>query len=192
MQPARDRVASKRPGKRSETWMAVLATAAVVLGAVLGMGLLAWREAGAGTIILTPAKALLVMLVAVGTTVATLVGHEALHGLGMLACRARPRFGAGIMAPGMPYLYTTSDGHLFTRWQYIAVAALPNVVINLLLLGLIVTGPHRIWWVVPFAVHLSGGVGDAWLCWAAFVEPRGTLVEDQREGVRVHRPERPR
>lgn len=185
-----DRVVSKVPGKRSEAWMAVLATGALVLGAAIGIAILTIIGSAQGTILLTPFKALRMIVVTLLATIVTLLAHEALHGAGMLVFRARPSFGAGIMAPGMPYLYTTSDGHLFTRWQYIVVAALPNVAINAGLAALIAFGPHSAWWVVPFSIHLSGGVGDAWLCWAALTEPRGTLVEDLREGVRVHRPVR--
>lgn len=187
-------VVSKVPGKRSEAWMAFLATGALLLGAAIGVAILAVIGSIHGTILVTPVKALRAILVTLAATVATLLLHEALHGLGMLAFHARPIFGAGIMAPGMPYLYTTSDGHLFTRWQYIVVAALPNVVIDVALALLIAFGPHAAWWVIPFSVHLSGGVGDAWLCWAALTEPRGTRIEDLREGIRVYRsrPRRPR
>ena len=185
--PTDDLVVSKVPGKRSEAWMAVLSTAALLLGAVLAVTAMAMKGLAHGTIVLTPDKALRIIFVTVVTTGLTFVIHEGLHGLGMLLCRARPSFGAGIMATGHPYLFTTSDQHRFTRPQYIVIAALPNVLINVVLIALILLGPHSAWWVVPFAIHLSGGVGDAWLCWAALTEPSGTLVEDQRGGVRVYR-----
>ena len=172
--PTDDLVVSKVPGKRSEAWMAVLSTAALLLGAVLAVTAMAMKGLAHGTIVLTPDKALRIIFVTVVTTGLTFVIHEGLHG-------------AGSIATGHPYLFTTSDQHRFTRPQYIVIAALPNVLINGVLIALILLGPHSAWWVVPFAIHLSGGVGDAWLCWAALTEPSGTLVEDQRGGVRVYR-----
>lgn len=181
---------SKEPGARSETWMAVLATALLVVGAALGLGILALEGASEWVVKLTAAQVLRMVVFTTLVTGATLTLHEALHGLGMVVVGARPRFGAGVMSPGLPYLYTTSDGHLFTRLQYLVIAAAPNLLINLGLLWLIAFGPHATWFVVPFAVHLSGGIGDAWLCWATLVERPGTLVEDQRAGIRVYRPGR--
>ncbi|MEL4503384.1 DUF3267 domain-containing protein [Luteococcus sp. H138] len=180
---------SKVPGERSQAWMAALGTGLLLLGAGVGVAIMAWRESASGNYYLTARRALLLVAGTTMITIATMALHELLHGLGMAVLRARPRFGAGMMSPGLPYLYTTCEGHRFTRWQYIVVAALPNVVINLGLLLMMAWGPYEAWWVLPFALHLSGGVGDAWLCWAALTEPPGTLVEDQRAGVRVYRPE---
>ncbi|MEL4358839.1 MULTISPECIES: DUF3267 domain-containing protein [unclassified Luteococcus] len=182
---------SKVPGERSQAWMAALGTGFLFGGAALGLGILAWRDEASGSYDLDARRALLLVIGTTFMTIGTMALHELLHGLGMAALRARPRFGAGMMSPGLPYLYTTCEGHRFTRRQYIAVAALPNVAVNLGLLVMLAVGPNPAWWVLPFALHLSGGVGDAWLCWAALTEPPGTLVEDQRAGVRVHRPQAP-
>ncbi|MGO4956963.1 DUF3267 domain-containing protein [Luteococcus sp. Sow4_B9] len=180
---------AKEPGERSQAWMAALGTGLLLGGVALGLLVLGLRGLSDGVIIVTAEKALRMVLGTVLVGVGTVILHELLHGLGMLVLKARPRFGAGVMSPGLPYLYTTCEGHLFTRWQYIVICALPNVVINLTLLALIAGGPAPSWWVIPLGLHMSGGVGDMWLCWAALTEPPGTRVEDQRAGVRVLRPD---
>lgn len=186
-------VVGKTPGERSQAWMAALATGLLLGGAALGVALLDWQGIAEGTVVIDTRRVLRILVGTTVITIATLVVHELLHGLGMLLVGARPRFGAGVMSPNMPYLYTTCEHHLFTRAQFIAIAALPNVLLNVVLLGMIAFGTDSAWFVVPFAVHLSGGVGDAWLCWAAAYEPRGTLIEDQRAGIGVRRlgPEEP-
>ncbi|ROR54578.1 putative zincin peptidase [Luteococcus japonicus] len=186
-----DDACSKTPGERSQAWMAALGTGLLFVGAAIGLGVLAWHGAASGIMVFTARKMLKLMAGTTLITIGTLALHELLHGVGMLALGARPRFGAGVMTPGLPYLYTTCEGHTFSRSQYIVVAALPNVVINIGLLALMAWGPHAAWWVLPFAIHLSGGVGDAWLCWAAWAEQPGTRIEDQRFGVRVHRRRQP-
>lgn len=179
------------PGERSQNWMSVLSMGLLVAGLVVGAALAAWH-AVTMTLTLTPRSALAVGISTIIATALTMLVHEALHGLGMVAFGARPRFGVGVMHTGLPYLYTTAHGHRFTKGQFLAIAALPNVVVNLGLVVLLLFGPHPAWWVVPLAMHLSGCVGDAWLCWAALHEMRGTMIEDLRGGMRVHRPrERP-
>ncbi|GAA1398939.1 DUF3267 domain-containing protein [Luteococcus peritonei] len=185
---ARPEVVGKTPGERSQAWMAALATGLLLGGAAVGIALLDWQGIAEGTVVIDARRVLRMVLGTTVMTVATLAVHELLHGLGMLAVGARPRFGAGVMSPSMPYLYTTSEGHLFTRTQFIAIAALPNVVINIALLAMIAFGDDSAWFVVPFAMHLSGGVGDAWLCWAAAAEAPGNLIEDQGAGIGVVRP----
>ncbi|WP_420176570.1 DUF3267 domain-containing protein [Luteococcus sp. OSA5] len=179
---------AKEPGERSEAWMAALGTGLLALGMALGLLVLGLRGSYGGMFVLTSQRALQAVLGTALIGLGTLAVHELLHGLGMAALHARPRFGAGIMSPGLPYLYTTCEGHLFTRWQYIVICAMPNVVVNLVLFSMIVWGSSPSWWVIPFSLHLSGGVGDLWLCWAAYKEAPGTLVEDQRAGIRVLRP----
>lgn len=183
------RLVAKEPGERSQAWMAALGTGLLLGGLVVGIAVLSVRGYASGVLMVDARRLLRIVMATAVMSVATLLLHETLHGLGMLVLRARPRFGAGVMSPGLPYVYTTSEGHLFTRWQYIVIAALPNVLLNVVLLLLMLVGPAPSWWVIPFALHLSGGVGDMWLCWAAFAEPPGTRVEDRRGGIRVLRPD---
>ena len=76
-------------------------------------------------------------------------------------------------------------------WRWVLVG--PGTALAMLLIQL--WSGLGMQWVVPLAFHLSGCVGDAWLCWAAAHERPGTLIEDLRGGVRVHRlevrPDRP-
>lgn len=183
------RLVAKEPGERSQAWMAALGTGLLLGGLVVGIAVLSLRGYASGVLMVDARRLLRIVMATAVMSVATLLLHETLHGLGMLVLRARPRFGAGVMSPGLPYVYTTSEGHLFTRWQYIVIAALPNVLLNVVLLLLMLVGPTPSWWVIPFALHLSGGVGDMWLCWAAYAEVPGTRIEDRRGGIRVLRPD---
>lgn len=180
-------VEEMNPGMRSQNWMSVISMVMLALGLVVGVTAAAWHGNDSRWVLITSRRVLLLLLTTLVTTVLTLVLHEAIHGLGMLLCGARPRFGAGMMHTGLPYLYTTTTGHLFTRGQFIAIAAAPNIVVNMVLLGALLFGPNPAWWVVALAVHLSGGVGDMWLVWSAAHEQRSTRIEDLRSGLRAHR-----
>lgn len=116
-------------------------------------------------------------------TAATLVVHELVHGVAMLPFGAKPRFGAGMMAKVMPYFYCTAPGHRFTRRQFVIVALAPLVVMSAALAALVVWAPMGGAWAVVGAVHLGGCVGDLFMVRRAMQEPRGTLVEDQKDGM---------
>lgn len=175
------------PGERSQNWMSGLSLLLSVLGLVLGVAMAAWHGLDRQLVVMTSRSVLAALVGCLAVTVLTLAAHEVVHGIAMMLCGARPRFGAGVQHTGLPYLYTTAEGHLFTRTQFTAIALAPNVLVNLALVGLLLVGPHPAWWVVPLALHLSGGVGDAWLVWAAIHERNTTLIEDQKAGMRVHR-----
>lgn len=126
------------------------------------------------------------MLLVVALTALLVVAHEAIHGLVMLRSGARPRFGATLVGRVMPAVYATSEGHRFTRGQYLAVAAAPAVAVSVL--GFLACfGPWAGYLIVPLAVHLGGCVGDGFAGWRALREPPGTECEDLRDGIRFHR-----
>lgn len=186
-EPGFAQVEEMDPGARSQNWMSVLSIVLLALGLAIGVGVATWRTDSSQFVLVTPRAVLSLLMTTLAATVATLVAHEAIHGLAMLLCGARPRFGAGMMHTGLPYLYTTTERHLFTRAQFVMIAGAPNVLVNLALIVTLVLGPHPSWWVVPLAVHLSGGVGDMWLVWSAMHEQRTSRIEDLRAGLRVHR-----
>ncbi len=179
---ARD-VIEWRPGRSSAvTWTA--------LGAgltVLGLGLFAIPSIlRAGPASGTFQIGLVDILLVVALTVLLVVAHEGIHGLAMLAFGARPRFGAIMVSGAVPAVYATSEGHHFTRGQFVVVAVAPAVAVSSL--GFVIClGPSAGYMIVPLAVHLGGCVGDAFAGWRALREPRGTECEDLRDGIRFHR-----
>ena len=140
-----------------------------------------------GRAVLRPVDLLLFLLLTLGVTTVLLVAHEGLHGLVMAGFGARPRFGALLIARLAPALFTTAPGHLFTRAQYLTVALTPAAVISTLgaLACLTSVGLYL---VVPLAIHFAGCVGDFAASLRLVREPRGTLYEDLRDGIRFHRP----
>jgi len=126
------------------------------------------------------------ILLVVGLTALLLVVHEGIHGLVMLAFRARPSFGVVLVGGAMPALYATSVGHRFSRPQYLTVGATPAVVISVLGF-LLCFGPGAGYLIVPLAIHLGGCVGDLFACGRVLREPPDTEFEDLRDGIRFHR-----
>ena len=113
--------------------------------------------------------------------------HEAIHGVVMRSFGARPRFGATLVARVAPALYTTSEGHRFTRGQYVTVALAPALLISLLGLAA-ASQPWGAYLVVPLAIHLGGCVGDGFATRRVLSEAPGTRCEDLPDGIRFHRP----
>jgi hypothetical protein len=126
------------------------------------------------------------ILLVVALTAVLLVVHEGIHGLVMLAFRARPTFGVVLVGRVLPALYATSVGHRFSRGQYLTVAAAPAVVISVVGF-LLCIGPLGGYLIVPLAIHLGGCVGDLFACGRVLRERPGTEFEDLRDGIRFHR-----
>ena len=119
---------------------------------------------------------------------AIVLGHELVHGFVMRLFGARPRYGVGMAARILPYLYCTTAGqHRFTRPQFTVIALAPAVLITAVGSLLVVGAPHGGWLVAPLGIHLGGCIGDVWVCSVALRQPRGTLIEDFKSGVRFHR-----
>src|SRR5712691_12569329 len=172
-----------RPGRAEATIWNVVALVLIALGLPLFAlpSVLRHGPAGASFRI-----GLTEILLVVALTALLLAVHEGIHGLVMLAFRARPTFGVVLVGGAMPALYATSVGHRFSRAQYLAVAAAPAVVISVLGF-LLCFGPWGGYLIVPLAIHLGGCVGDGFACWRVLRERPGTELEDLRDGIRFHR-----
>jgi hypothetical protein len=121
---------------------------------------------------------LVVLLVAIGAL------HEGIHGLVALAFGGRPDFGilrAGRVPVGF---YTTANGHRFSRAGFVALALAPAVVIVPLGGLLCWTSLGPVLW-APLGVHFGGCVGDLTLVRKAFAAPRGAMIEDLRDRIRI-------
>jgi hypothetical protein len=126
------------------------------------------------------------VLVVLAVTSILVVAHEGIHAAVMFLFGARPRFGTVLVGRVMPALFTTSDGHRFSRGQYVAVACAPAIVISLLgfMAGFSIWGSFLI---LPLAIHLGGCVGDGFAIWRVLREPPGTQCEDLKDGIRFLR-----
>jgi len=113
--------------------------------------------------------------------------HELIHGVAILGCGYRPRFGM-ILSKGV--LYATADGALFTRRQYIVVALAPLALISLLGLLLIGVLPSGWWWTIALAVVINNGsaIGDLWAAYTVLHYPAASLVRDTADGFIVYAP----
>jgi len=176
-----------RPNLRTAVLWNLLAVPLMLGGLLLFFRLATLPLGAAVTAVFRPVDILLTLLVTVVVTAALLAAHEGLHGLVMAAFGARPRFGGLMIARLMPALFTTAPGHRFTRPQYLAVALTPAAAISALgsLACLTAVGLYL---VVPLAIHFAGCVGDFSATVRLLREPRGTLCEDLRDGIRFYRP----
>jgi hypothetical protein len=170
-----------KPTVAVSVWMNVLGTVvALVAGAAALVLMFRGRD---GMVIFDLAN----VGMAVVLVVVSIVAHEGVHGLAILAYGGRPTFGAGIANKAMAYFYCTAAGQRFSITQYAVVALAPTVVINAALVaGLFSSVPG--WFVLPFACHVAGCVGDWFLVAIALRAPKGSLVEDMKDGLVVHRP----
>jgi len=113
--------------------------------------------------------------------------HEGIHALAMGAFGARPQFGAVLIGKVMPAVYTTAPGHRFTRGRYLVVALAPAAIVSGIGLAGVFTAVGA-YLVIPLATHLAGCTGDGVAALRVLREPRGTMCEDLRDGIRFHRP----
>lgn len=113
--------------------------------------------------------------------------HELLHGLAIRAFGHRARYGFKFETG---VLYTTADGALFRKHEYIVVALAPVVVISVVGLALLVTGPA---WLsdtvsIIIIVNAGGAVGDLWMAWTLLRYDRSALIRDEQDGFRIYLP----
>ncbi|GAB4575265.1 MAG: hypothetical protein Kow0077_25930 [Anaerolineae bacterium] len=118
---------------------------------------------------------------------ATLVLHEAMHGLAMLIFGKRPRFGARLTRL---VLYTTSDAY-FPRTEYLIVTLAPLVVLSLLGLSGMLLMPQgvAIWVGIMVAMNTASSVGDLWMAGVIVRFPGETLFRDEADGMSVYLPD---
>lgn len=157
--------------------------ALAVLGVALFASLHAATHGGATSLTMRVSD-----LPVAGTTFAVIVAllftaHELIHGLVLLGFGTRPRFGVQLTARVLPTLYTTAPGERFTRLRFIIIALAPLAVLSVIGALVVVLAPFGGWLVLPMGLHLGGCVGDLWLAAIVLRQPRGTRVEDQRDGV---------
>jgi hypothetical protein len=110
--------------------------------------------------------------------------HELVHGLAIVLCGARPRYGAG-MKWFLPYLYTTTDA-VADRNEFLLIAVAPVILISVLGAGFIMVVPPLAGWaVIPLALNLAGSVGDLWAARILLRYPLHVKVKDDRAGMTI-------
>jgi hypothetical protein len=117
----------------------------------------------------------------------TLVLHEVLHGLAILAFGQRPRFGAKLTRL---VLYTTSDAY-FPRHQYLTITLAPLVGVTLLGLPGLLLLPQglAIWVGIMVAMNTAAAIGDLWMAAVIASFPPETLFHDEMDGMSAFLPE---
>lgn len=171
---------------RTLLWMNIIGTVlfVVALAAVLA-GLIVYDSQGAPLVVdglpdALPLWAYFVMMAA------TLILHELLHGLAMLAFGKRPRFGAKLTRL---VLYTTSDAY-FTHAQYLLVTLTPLLGIALLGLPLMLIFPRglAIWVGIMVAMNTASSIGDLWVAAVVASFPPEAVFHDEEDGMSAFLP----
>jgi hypothetical protein len=126
--------------------------------------------------------------VTIGLTLGSLMAHEAVHGLGYLACGGRPTFGIGVSKAVGPYFSCTAPGQQFSVPRYVAVGLAPTVVVNGALVACFLSGSGGLF-ILPLAAHLGAGCVEDWFTVArALKAPEGSLIEDVKGGLVIYTP----
>ena len=170
-----------KPSRSTGVWMNVLSTLVAVVAGYLTFVFAFRGESG------TINFDVVGLGITVGLIAVVLVVHEGIHGLAFLAYGGRPTFGAGIAGKAMPYFYCTSVGQRLSVARYLVVALAPTIVVNGALIAALFS-PAATWFVFPFAVHLAGCVGDWFLVFHTLRAPKGSLVEDMKDGLIIYKP----
>ncbi len=172
------------PDRRTLALWMVLGSVLALVGPGLFAAAYALRRGGEATVVLSGPQ----LLAALTAFVFLLALHELVHGLAMLALGVKPRFGVGAFHGILPYAYATAPGRRFTRRRYILIALAPFATISGFGLLWMVYGPWSELLILPLGVHLGACIGDLWVGALCLRQPRGTLIEDLRTGVRFHPP----
>ncbi|MEJ5927758.1 DUF3267 domain-containing protein [Corynebacterium sp. H128] len=168
------------PDKTTTVWMNVVGLGTTIAGLV-GFATL-YAAVNSGTVAFAISARELVLILAI-------VVHELLHGFALRTLGAKPKYGATMVGGAMPAFYCTSPGVLLSKKAFTYVALLPGIVLAVMpALWIIFHGPFAGWLVVPAAMLLGGTVGDWFMTVVALRAPRGALIEDNKEGLRIHLP----
>ncbi len=111
--------------------------------------------------------------------------HEWIHGLFMIRCGHRPRYGITWYA-----LYATADNAWFRRDEYLRILLAPLLVITAGSMVLVLFVPPAVgyWVVLAMIVNATGAAGDLLMALIVRrVEPVD-LVQDERDGLRIFAP----
>ena len=159
-----------------------LSLLALALSAALGYGLsFAYYALGAPLVIggLPDSVSALAGLVLI---VGVLPLHEWIHGLMMIGCGHRPRYGLTWYA-----LYATADNAWFRRDEYLRILLAPLLVITVGSMVLVFFVPPAVgyWVILAMVVNATGAAGDLLMALIVRRAAAADLVQDERDGLRL-------
>ena len=130
----------------------------------------------------------------VGIIVATMILHEAVHGLVFLVLGGKPRFGARLIGGFFPVVYASATGPLLFRNHYLLVGLAPFLVLTplFLLTGILIRDDGvALIALTAMAMNIAGSTGDLMVARKVRQLGGGTLFEDTADGFNWYRPSRP-
>lgn len=182
------RVIDWTPSKLLSTLIGVASLVLTVVAIAAYAALHAMRFPGSHSFSIDARHLWQLITLAVGIMALTMV-HELLHGLALRTLGHTARYGATLVGGVVPALYCTSPGARMSRTAFSYVALLPGIVLAVVPAVWILAGwPGGGWWVVPAGMLLGGAIGDCAMTARAWRSPRGTRVEDMRDGLRLYLP----
>jgi len=129
-----------------------------------------------------------------GVIVATIILHEAIHGVLFLVLGGKPRFGVKLVGRFFPVAcYATSTVPIL-RNQYLLVCLGPFLMLTLIFMLssiLATTDNSAFLAIMAMAVNASGSIGDLMVAWKIRRHGRKTLYEDTEDGFNWYVPSRP-
>lgn len=163
-------------------WLNVLALIPLVLSGAVVLGLLrAYHRLGAPLVIGTLPDHL-PDAVGIALALGVLPLHEWVHGLMIARTGHRPRYGVKLLV-----LFATSDGGLFRRNEFIAIALAPLVALSLAGLIVVLFLPVGLaqWPVLAVMFNAAGAIGDLWMAAVALRFEPSALIRDEEDSMRV-------
>ena len=136
----------------------------------------------------------LVFLIFVGIVAATMILHEAIHGLVFLFLGGKPHFGAKLLGGFFPVVYASAAGPFVSRNHYLLVGLAPFLVLTplFLLMGILVCDDGvALIALTAMAMNIAGSTGDLQVAWKVRQLGGGTLFEDTSDGFNWYRPSMP-
>ncbi|NJL94242.1 MAG: DUF3267 domain-containing protein [Anaerolineae bacterium] len=127
-------------------------------------------------------------LAGIGFLLLTIPLHELAHGLAIQFYGHPVRYGVKLRKG---VFFTTADGALFWRDQYLVVVLAPLVLLSVVffVVSLIVPSGIAFWLMVGAAINAAGAVGDVWMSWITWRQPAAVLIRDEEDGMRLFLPE---
>lgn len=176
------------PDRRTAWWMNIVGLILTIGGTVGYAALFLWTQSGYMAVELGVAELFGMLAMSVGIFALAWI-HELLHGFALRTLGFKPKYGALMIGGIIPAFYCTSLGAVMSRGAFVYVALLPGIVLGVVpIVWILAQWPGSGWLVIPAGLLLGGAVGDIFLTIRVLTAPRGTRVEDIRDGVRLHLP----
>jgi hypothetical protein len=163
-------------------WLNLLSLIPLVLSGAVTLGVLrAYHHLGAPLVIgALPDD--IPMGIGIALALLVLPLHEWVHGLMIRYTGHRPRYGVKLLV-----LYATSDGGLFRRNEFIAIALAPLIALSLVGIAIALFLPIGLaqWPTLAVMFNSAGAVGDLWMAAAALRFDPSALIRDEEDSMRV-------